>query len=941
MAVERIIGVDFGTSTSVIRVKRYENGNPIGEKLETKEVVFGGNGAMVPTLIMKKDDDASVSYFGYEAQQKKKKFTNFHSFKMNLESTDSALQAQAKLLTEEFFCYMAKQYKSQSEGGHLGNSDDKERTIISYPVKWSEETKSFMLEIAKKAGFPNVTGMDEAQAAIQAVIVMSTDHLQKHGLLKNGEGANILLIDMGAGTTDLVLARYVPGDEPKTEVLNTWPKSGDIQFGGREIDNLLQNFFREMLDEDDAEVIFRRIGSDKFKSWKEETVSPALQKHDSVSDFEVLDSCVEMMGVDLDEYCLDRTAFEKCLADYLKQFPELVDGCLRDAGMNGSDVDLVIVTGGHSQWYFVNDMLAGKMPQFGNLDLPKIRENPARIVPISRPQETVALGLAYNGIHFDLSASAADDEPDRKKVMADLGSTLNAEKKQKQEQSHESIAEYFRMKFDPANKAFNLSGQGTVVIGTVLQGCVKVGDRVYVCGRPGQSRIAQVQKIALHQESKNVTTARTGDCIAVLLSGISEADANRATYIASEPVDYVQQSADDNTVPLQQLVQQFFRDYKGTAGRNYLEKLAPKLRVNLNVPDGEQVLAAWDSTMFGSCKNGTVITPEGIYCKAILMETEFHTWREIVGNSFSFKSDVSKVVIEAADGTEMCIGFFLTSDMNEAFELYNELQVFLNGDVEENISEINNEAPFVDQPHTSSRSADSVSTPLDAGSKWDGFTTAANTAEQQAGQQAVEQRRKQELEEARRRAVAMQVDPKDIPYTPESEFEIGSVGGKDCSIKKYLGNRSVVKIPPAIRGRKVVSIGAMAFGAVTIFQANRTIEKVIIPESVRKIEYRAFNLCSNLKEVIAHKNIENIGAEAFYGCNSLNKMDFGMGDCAEGHVIFPPNLKSIGAVAFLKNDLLSTYIFKEILMSKRTKVKDIIGVAKNFNPKYCAVFYYD
>ncbi len=56
MAVERIIGVDFGTSTSVIRVKRYENGEPVGEKLETKEVIFG-NSAMVPTLIMKKDDE--------------------------------------------------------------------------------------------------------------------------------------------------------------------------------------------------------------------------------------------------------------------------------------------------------------------------------------------------------------------------------------------------------------------------------------------------------------------------------------------------------------------------------------------------------------------------------------------------------------------------------------------------------------------------------------------------------------------------------------------------------------------------------------------------------------------------------------------------------------------------------------------------------------------
>ena len=148
MAVERLIGVDFGTSTSVIRVKRYENGNPLGEKLETKEVIFGGNGAMVPTLVMRKDDDASVCYFGYEAQQKKKRFSNFHSFKMDLESSDPEKQALAKSLTEEFYRYLAKQYKSQSDGGHLGSPDDKERTIISYPVKWSEETKTFMLETA-------------------------------------------------------------------------------------------------------------------------------------------------------------------------------------------------------------------------------------------------------------------------------------------------------------------------------------------------------------------------------------------------------------------------------------------------------------------------------------------------------------------------------------------------------------------------------------------------------------------------------------------------------------------------------------------------------------------------------------------------------------------------------------------------------------------------
>ncbi len=31
MSVERIIGIDFGTSTSVIRVKRYNKGQPMGD----------------------------------------------------------------------------------------------------------------------------------------------------------------------------------------------------------------------------------------------------------------------------------------------------------------------------------------------------------------------------------------------------------------------------------------------------------------------------------------------------------------------------------------------------------------------------------------------------------------------------------------------------------------------------------------------------------------------------------------------------------------------------------------------------------------------------------------------------------------------------------------------------------------------------------------------
>lgn len=395
---ERIIGIDFGTSTSVIRVKRYENGKPLGEVLETKEVLFGGVSATVPTLIAKKNEDNSVAYYGYEAQQKRRNFTTYSNFKVDLESADPEKRALARRLTEEFFAYLSKQYRAQADSGHLGDAEDEERTVISYPVKWSEETKRFMVEAARKADFPNVTGMDEAQAAIQAVTVMSDRHLRNNNLLVYGKNSNILLIDMGAGTTDLVLCRYTPGEKAKKEILSTWPKDGSILFGGREIDALLRNFFWDKMDETDAEDLFKRIGTDKFKSWKEELVSPALRHNDSVREFEVLDSYVEMMGIDMDAYCLDRSSFEACMGDYLKQLPTLIKGCISNSGISGRNVDLVIVTGGHSQWYFVEDILAGRMPQLGKVDLPRIQENPARIIPIARPQETVALGLVYSPV---------------------------------------------------------------------------------------------------------------------------------------------------------------------------------------------------------------------------------------------------------------------------------------------------------------------------------------------------------------------------------------------------------------------------------------------------------------------------------------------------------------------------------------------------------------
>jgi len=403
MANQRVIGVDFGTSTSVIRVKNYdEHGTPLGERLGAKDVVFHTGQTMVPTLVQYLSDK---TFYGYDALVPKRKAILYQNFKVDLEARNIEQQAAARQLTKEFFQYLANTYREQSDNGYFGDTSDEERTIVSYPVKWSEATRAFMLRTAREAGFRNVEGMDEAQAAIQAILTQSFDLLTQKGYLKAGVPVYILLGDMGAGTTDFVLCRYTPGKIFRNEILCTWPKGDDIFFGGREADELLQSHIRQFLPDDFADSILQKCGLETFKKWKETVVSPALARNETVTEFGRLDEILDLLGIEIADYSLDRKTLETEGQSCLNKFPQLVNGCLAAAGVRGEDVDLMILTGGHSQWYFVKEMLIGRLHGVEKIHLPKIQADSNRLVKIARPQETVSLGTVYTPLFPTVSIS--------------------------------------------------------------------------------------------------------------------------------------------------------------------------------------------------------------------------------------------------------------------------------------------------------------------------------------------------------------------------------------------------------------------------------------------------------------------------------------------------------------------------------------------------------
>ncbi|MCL2757666.1 MAG: hypothetical protein FWD43_06275, partial [Coriobacteriia bacterium] len=138
------------------------------------------------------------------------------------------------------------------------------------------------------------------------------------------------------------------------------------------------------------------------KAWKESNVSPTLKKNRAQEQCGFIMPLLALMGEPKPFPSLTRAGLEDLLSDYLHQFPALINDLVVDTyGFNGEDVDLVILAGGHSQWYFANEMLEGINTASGTVNLPKIQQESWRVIRLPRPHETVSLGLVYQPMNVE------------------------------------------------------------------------------------------------------------------------------------------------------------------------------------------------------------------------------------------------------------------------------------------------------------------------------------------------------------------------------------------------------------------------------------------------------------------------------------------------------------------------------------------------------------
>ena len=392
-----IVGIDFGTSTTVVRY-RLENSDDIKTVKDAD-----GISDIIPTVIFR-DPDGTTEY-GMQALVSAQYYPEglIMNFKMDL--LDYSKREQTVELIKEFFRYLYSLFRSQTKGLTYTDMD----VNISYPAKWDDEMSKVMLKAAEAAGFEgHIRGVKEPVAAMRNMVWAHSGELQRAGLLGANKSLRIFLLDMGAGTTDISIFKLTIDEEGiphMTEPFSYPSNTESILCGGREIDQALQKYILDYFSEKGILDAADCVTLSEVKSWKEHSVFPKLKSMQTLKLPNIAMQALRFNHIDGSDFSLDRADFEQITKKHWKNLYQLIVSAMTQYPYGrAEDIDFVCLTGGHSAWYTVPKLFngegvcngigkEGKDPDF--MPFRKLLDEPWRwtVMTDGLPHECVARGL--------------------------------------------------------------------------------------------------------------------------------------------------------------------------------------------------------------------------------------------------------------------------------------------------------------------------------------------------------------------------------------------------------------------------------------------------------------------------------------------------------------------------------------------------------------------
>lgn len=409
--ITRIIGIDFGTSSTVVKV--FNNGAEASNSVYTLSV---GNGMQeIPTIIFERKIDGALFVADEALSQLNQAVegTIHKNFKLNLISDNETEKDKAIEFTTLFFKYLKKRYDEMCNIGTFGQCDTT-KVFVSYPAKWPSFVRLTMLECAIKAGFgtsDTVFGLDEPTAAAVASFNERESELKRAGLFYANTTYKAMMIDMGAGTTDIVLFEYrIENNQLHINNPVTYPTAESERLcGGREIDDILSeyclNYCRSIPMDGNVPQGFIDKCNTEIKPWKEEIVSRGLKDNLEIKSpgfITQLMNLIKQFGLPLNPklkpFLINRLTFESITQVHWQNWRNMIEEAFKEGKKFGykspDDINIIILNGGHSQWYGVKDFFMDKpFARLKPISFGLVKMYEESLIQSIKPSQTVATGL--------------------------------------------------------------------------------------------------------------------------------------------------------------------------------------------------------------------------------------------------------------------------------------------------------------------------------------------------------------------------------------------------------------------------------------------------------------------------------------------------------------------------------------------------------------------
>src|SRR5665647_1583711 len=341
----RAVGIDLGTTNSAVAV--LEGGEPTiianaeGGRTTPSVVAFTKNGEVLVGEIAKRQAVTNVD-------------RTIRSVKRQI-GTDWSQKIDDKSYTaQEISARILQKLKRDAEA-YLGETVTD--AVITVPAYFDDSHRQATKEAGEIAGLNVLRIINEPTAAALA-----------YGLDKGKEDELILVFDLGGGTYDVSLLEVGKDPEDGFSTIQVRATNGDNKLGGDDWDErIVQHLVTIVKNTSGADLANDKIAMQRLRDAAEQAKKELSTATSTNISLQYL-SMSENGPIHLDE-SMTRAQFEQLTADLLERTKAPFRQVIKDAGINVSEIDHVVLVGGSTRMPSVTEVVTaltgGKAPNKG------------------------------------------------------------------------------------------------------------------------------------------------------------------------------------------------------------------------------------------------------------------------------------------------------------------------------------------------------------------------------------------------------------------------------------------------------------------------------------------------------------------------------------------------------------------------------------------------